>query len=82
MLAIIGVACVRRSLPPAMLSTQTCYSDTLQSNQNKGGLTCFFLDLTTSFQLPVMSNEQQNISCFKSISMYYLGENQAKSEKV
>jgi len=29
-----------------------------------------------------MWNEQQNISCFKSISVYYLGENQAKYEKL
>jgi hypothetical protein len=81
MLAMLGVACVRRSVPPAMLSTQACYSDTLQSNQNEGRLTSLFLDLTTSLQLPTMSNEQQNISCFKSISMYYLGENHAKSRK-
>ena len=81
MLAMLGAACFRRSVPPAKLSTQTCYSDTLQSNQNEGRLASLFLCLMTSFQLPTMSNEQQNISCFKSISMYYLGENHAKSRR-
>jgi len=81
MLAMLGVVGVRRSVPPAMLSTQACYSDTLESKQNEGRLTSLFLDLTTSFQLPTVSNEQQNISCFKSTSVYYLGEKQTKSGK-